>query len=444
MTTRPGPGLLAEHLGAAAVTVHLGGVELGMDAVGPISISHGRRDVDEQPQAAVCSLGLRSTALPALPEIGDFLAVELGADALAALPLSSTDADLARHRFLGTVTDVAFEPRNSAHGPGTVRVTATSLRARLGRHSVGAEPWPAETDGERAGRILALAAPAVGLTVGLVDPGTVTVAARDVDDQPALQLLDELAAGTAALLVDRRDGSLEWHDAEHRRGATPVADLDASQVLTETVPKQRLAGLVNDLTVTWTGGSTRLVDTDSADPITGYGPFRSTLQTPITDQAQAESLALLTIGRKARPWWDIGDGLAVELLRSVDLETAAGLLTAEVGDVLRISGFPADGPFELRLLAVEGWQEVITRHAWRVDYAVSDLELTGPAARWVDVRPDALTWFGWDGAYPDAGRWLDTVGYRPVYGAGLWVDLPARDRWATHTPDTTWADAPTT
>lgn len=428
--------LLELELGGPALAVQLGGTWLELEHVGPVTISHGRTDTAQQPSAASCQLELHTEALPDLPAIGSPLVVELGAGAIAYTGLAGADLEAATTRFSGHVTDVAAIP-DRLGSPARLAVTAVSRRARLGRTFVGDAPWPAELDGARAGRILALAAPVVGAPVGIVDGGTVDVLSRDVDRQPALNLLDELAVSTGGTLVELRSGELVWHDAEHRQRSAVDVELSAYDVLAGVTAGQHLAGIVNRLTVEYgvkpaEGERPAVTYADPGSELL-HGPFEARLASLLSAEADAAAFARLTVGRRSRPAWELRS-LEVELARTVPAVTAGLLLRLEFADLVRVVGFPA-APFASARLWVEGWSEQITRTAWRMRLDVSSYGRSAPEPRWVDLNPQT--------SWADAGEltWLQTVGWDSgEFISGRWVDVPQDARWLTYDPEPSYAD----
>jgi hypothetical protein len=423
--------LLDRHVGPDALDVQLAGAAVDPAKLGPVTIRHGRVDVDTQPSAATATLSILAGALDSPPVVGDDLVVDLGADAIAVF---GAGVDAVR-RFTGKVTDA--RARLDGRGRAVYAITAAGMRARLGRAFVGDTPWPAELDGARAARILALVDDLVDVGLSL-DPGTVQVVARDVDRQAALQLLDDLATDTNAMLVEYRNGTLDWHDADHRRGTTAAASLDASQVLSPAEWAQTLSGMVNDLTVAYGSAEPKAeVRLTDADSIATFGPFTSRIDTQLDDAAAAESFGNLIVARRGRPWWRL-DRLDVDLTRSVTPIQAAALLALEQADRLDVTGFPAAGPFVTSRLWVEGWTETITAKAWRLALNVADYTVTGAPVRWVDV-PDHVTGADVD---PDL-TWLRSASWWPGdVDLGRWVDFPSDYTWQDVDPLTTWADLP--
>ncbi len=437
-------GLLAGIVGGPdVVRVYLGGQLLPDAAVGPLVIRHGRDETSKPPDPATCTVQLVGAQLPWLPTLGDELRVELGADAIIWAGLTDRQVADAQVRFTGRITDPTATP-DLPKRPGIVQVTAVSRRAQLGRIPIGDEPWPVETDGQRAAHILAAASAATGVPIGYVDAGTVLVTALDVDAQPPAELLDALALDTGGTLAELRDGRLEWHDAEHRRRARPDVTLTADQVLSSLTASQKLAGIVNDLTVAYgptvDGGqrpTVRVLDPVSADPVAGLGPLAASLSTQLETEADALRFARLQVGRRSRPTWQLS-GLTVDLLATVAPDVAGQLLRLEFGSLVAVTGFPSSGPFTAAYLWCEGWTETVTRNSWRLDVSASDYGRNGPPPRWLDVTPP-LTWGD------PAVTWLDL--YRYPFGPTdlqRWLDVPTRERWANTPHGPTWATYPDT
>jgi hypothetical protein len=566
--------LLDRNIGPESLVVTLDGQVLDLDRLGAVTIRHGRAQVDAQPAPATVTL---TTNSPLLPRVGQRLTVELGPDAAAYFGTG----EAARWRFAGTVSDAAVTP-----GPGVsdrrrrVPVTAVGHTARLGRVLVGDVPWPAESDGARALRILALAGAAgsqdwtggatsgwfgtwlgvpgaaaitngspfdaeavriewepgsttdggfawrytspqvagkaytitaevyvpagqppvhvtnlfvsdgpavepadrwqaithtyvapdnldravgVGIPIdaarpagrhcyvralrvyeseapilGDVDPGTVELLGRDVDRQPALQLLHSVAGDAEGTLLELRDGRLEYQDARHRVLAATDLELDASLVLWPLTWTQDLAGMVNDVTVAW-GDAQPQEEVRVADQlsIATHGTLQARIGTQLANEDDAERMALLLVARRGLPWWDLST-LSVELVRGCPPAVAAQLLDLEVSDLVAVTGFPTDGPLSLGRLWVEGWTETITSTGWRLTLAVSPYGRTGPTARWADL-PATLTWAELEPtlSWASAASW-DT-GSAPD---GRWIGTPGDLSWADIDPATTWATWP--
>lgn len=457
-------GQVEADLGGEPYAVTIGGYTVPAGALALVSITRGRTRPDQRPEPATCTLLLATERLAQLPVTGDKVTVDLSAAALTFLGLGGSDP--AKARFRGRVTDLTATSTGTVTGPARVQLVAVGPRAKAARVKIGAAAAPAELGGDRADRYLAdVAAADPSIDLGVSDPGAVTVAARPGAIAEAGPLLDELAVSTGGELVELRDGSLAWHDADHRRNLSPVLTLGPGNVLANSAKgSQGIGGLLNDLTLAYDGGgSVRIVDTVSADPVTGYGLAQLDLSTTLPDAAAAESRATDLVGRYSVPRWRL-EQLSVELLRTVDTTLAALALGLDFGQLVRVEGFPSTGPFPAARLFVEGGGEVATRDAWQLTLAVSDYALTGAAPRWLDLGNQSTvrlrtrrvggSAFGRDFVYPvtvpgTGPSWADLAANEPDltwYAATGWdVDPLTADRWADQPADRSWDDTyPTT
>lgn len=420
----------------------LAGQVLPGSAVGPVTIRHGRSDVDSPATPGTCRVLVDRDALPSLPTLGAELRVELSEAALTALGADALDTAAAQTRFVGDLTDAALAPLTDT-GQALLELVAVAPAARLGRVRIGDTPWPDELDGARAQHILAAAAAQTAVSLGTVDPGQVTILARDVDAQPPADLLAQLGVDSGGRLHLNRDGTLSWHDMLHRRNALAVAELAADDVLRDTTWTLDLQGLVNDVTITYgpelldgegqpTGNQAEVSDSDPVS-VTAYGRAQVRLTTQLADQADAVELARQLVGRRSRPRWRI-DGLTVEMLRTIDPAQTVALLTAEPGDLLAVTGFPESGPQTTARLFAEGWTETLTRYAWSMSLDVVAYSLAGASPRWVDVNPDTQ----WQDVPPDL-TWQQAIAWHTDADLGRWLDQPSSRRWADVHPALTWA-----
>lgn len=158
----PAETVLDRRVGTDVLAVSIAGQTIPDGSTGPVVIHHGREDATRQPDAATATLRVDRAALAALPTIGDPVVIDLGADAVAAFGLAGAEMVAARRRFTGTVAAAAVVP--DARRRTVVAVTAVSRRAQLGRVLVGSAPWPAESGGTRAARLLQLSG-----TVPIID-----------------------------------------------------------------------------------------------------------------------------------------------------------------------------------------------------------------------------------------------------------------------------------
>lgn len=433
------PGSVAASWGPAWLVVTVAGAAVPLRYVGPLTIRQGRAAVDDPPTPATLTAQLDTAGLAQLPELGADVVVELGPDGAAALGLDARSYARARARFVGTVTDAQLVAAPDPADPAWLTLTAVAPAAALRRH-IGDTPWPAESDGARAARVLAAAG---AVDVDRVDAGTVTVRARDVDRRPALELLTQLGADSGGLLQLDRDGFASWHDALHRRNAPTGVQLRAADVLRDATWSLSLDGVANDVTVVYgdpvveaDGSEGDRPRTSYADPVSvaRHGRLDVELETELVQAADAERTARHTAGRRGRPRWRIA-GLAVDLVRTLAPRVAGQLLQAEPGELVRVVDLPA-GPYRSAHLWAEGWTETITRREWRLALDVADYGLAAAPPRWLDVDP-ATSWAD----VPADVTWLSAVGWSTHGDPGRWTDVPRYQRWTDVDPTLTWTAA---
>lgn len=401
-------GILDRTVGATPLAVTIGTTPVSPTLLGPVTIRHGRDRPGTRPGAATCSLTISTAALEALPTVGAALTVDLGASTLtwAGLDLSSP----ARRRFTGHITNLTADT-DTLTEPARLTIVATSRRARLGRVFLGDVPWPQENDAARAGRILSLAAAQLPGLTWSTDSGTVEVLPRDVDRQPALRLLDELAQDTGGELVELRGGELVWHDADHAAAALTAATLTASEVLSSTRAEQDLDGLVNSFTVGYGSDDPQdSVTVEDPDSIAAHGPASASLSTQLVSEADASLYATAMVSRFAVPRWRLSQ-LDVDLIRydgtaGISPAQAAVLLALEQADLLVVRDFPVGGPFAAARLLLEGWTEHVSRNGWRLGLNVSDRDLALPGPTWEQLPPT----LAWSDIAP-TDTWLDLTDY---------------------------------
>jgi hypothetical protein len=440
------PGALERAFGAPPVVASIAGVAIADNDLGPVSIRRGRSRPDERYSPATVTLTFRRSGLADLPTIGQPVNVELTDEVLDYF----SAGDPARSRFVGRVTDAKARPESKFNGPALVTIVATGDKSRLGQCQVGGVAWPEERDGARAGRIFAqLADSHPEITTGPPDPGQTMLLAKYAETAvpyDADTAFTQLSDDSGGECVELRDGSLTWRDADHRRGLVAALELNARNVEADVSFGQVLAGLVNDLEIAYgymTAGDTSTprpavhVDDPDAFPSTGDGPISARQESEILGRTEALVRAVEVVGRRGRPRWRIDQGMTVELLRTLARDQAAALLAGDVGMLVRVTGFPASGPFVSAFLWAEGWTETITRNAWTFAVDFAEYSELAPSARWADMPP-AETWA--DPALAGLS-WIAFVGLPIDSGvSNRWIDQPADLKWSTVNPATAWAD----
>lgn len=285
----------------------------------------------------------------------------------------------------------------------SVDVLAVDPVAGLANLPVGDVPWPQETVKQRAERIEA-STPLAWVN----DDSTAQVAARDVDSQPALGLLDELTQ-TASI-----SGGI-WYDPatqlayfllDRRNSRVPNLSLDGCQILDEAHLAESVVDVVNDVVVTYVNPADLNAQPEkratSPDSIAKDGRRYSSLSTTLIDGATAQARADTTVKRFALVsprWQDVALSSRLEPARAV----AEAIMKAQPGLRVRLDDdipAPAHSPWDGY---VEGWSISVDDKDWLVALQLSPASWSGPLLPWSEVTADK-TW----GDVDPVWRWIDT------------------------------------
>lgn len=424
-------------------------------------VHRGRAGAREDPGAATMSTvlvgGLDVAGQPLT--VTRAVRLRLANAALVALFGSSVSADAlaARARFTGQISDLGDVQLVADSDTMQVPMAAAGIYARLSTGStVGLVPWPAGTSdvdiltqtlnaawtndpGVRVAEWATLAnrakwwAPAAART-------PVDAARRfilwDVDQQAPTQIVGDLIAATAGVVVEQRDGRLDWLTPESRRAAPVSVSLDASQILAPAVARQNLADLVDQATITWGDPAASVVVVDQA-AIDDHGVYPAPIETKLASAAAATDRATDLVGRYGWPLWQL-PAITVDLTQLIEdgaLATVRALLMAESGSLVEITGLPTTSPVTGGLFWVEGTDESITAKRWQLSLGLVAYPLLAPPIRWGEV-PASLRWVD----VPATVSWIGATGYQPdPFPDSSWRTLPANLRWS-QLPATAWAD----
>lgn len=382
------------------IAVTLAGVDVLDVAVEEARVVWGRGDLYEQPDVATVDLVLdvdrAGWDINALP-------FDIGADVVITAPAPSLPTETVA---VARLADMVLE-YDDATGHAHLHITADDLIAQLAHIYVGDQPWPAEPAQLRAIRIVGLLPPTLNgyeVEFGALPERFWDVRDRDVDRQPALSLLHDVAESTdtGLYLVTGEPGETPlkylFHglslDHPGREFALDVGSglyeiVDAAGVAEATISadyldagvayRKGLAQLVTVAQVDW-WDDVALTDESviytSTSAEAAHGSRREAIRTGLVDQGNAEILAARALARGVPSWrtetltWDANDGgpSALVMQRFLRLRDRVGLGVA-------ITDLPAWVPVETDYVFVEGGQlRYLTDDVDRVD---------GHAGRWV-------------------------------------------------------------
>ena len=404
-------------------TVTIGGhpIDPGRVTARSIVVTHGRDRVTDGPEPSTAHLTLLVPA-PGMPgwTSGNSLTIahDLG-------PL-----------FTGRVTDLTMVHVDTVgHGMcALITLTAAGPVAALGVRVVGDEPWPAETGAQRAERILTLAG--VGHSIdGAVDP---LVVPRDVDAQPALTLLEELAGSTGAAVFDTPTGTVvyqaisgrarpvfgyRWQDfpptdtwsgfpptmlwADFDGWISPDSDLPtllpAAAVEWEPAWNLTEAEVINHARIGYgvpaDGSQQEYAEAVDETSQAAHGTRYRYIGTQLADPSDAADRAGHIISTQARPRWAMPSVVVLlDLIRESDPTLYTNVLGLLCGDHVIVHGLPQPAPAIDWPAIVEGW----TYQYWKTDHGTeherTTLALSDPLA--------SLAVIAWTD-YPPLYRWSD-------------------------------------
>jgi hypothetical protein len=339
--------------------------------------------------------------------------------------------------FTGRITDLEAEWDSNAGGT-IVTVTAQDDTAELANRYVGAEPWAAESLGTRFGRVLAAAGQQMKYTVDPV-PAALPVTYRDVDNQAATGLLQELAQSAGGVLwsatslttgpylrledVNARPpllklvqgGDLVIRITPAAAGVPGSVTLSACDVLLDPVKwEQDVADSATRVAVGWKDQAPdpvkptdRTVTVVNAPAEAATGQRRVQVSTQLSTQVAAQGVADQLLGRLTAGGWRVrGLTYRVELTDPLDPAGIALVMTildatTRIGLPILLTDVPAWSPAPTRAdvpLYLEGAVLTNTAGAWTLELVTSAAAAQGAAAiKWNDVPP-AWQWDQFDPA----------------------------------------------
>lgn len=331
-------------------------------------------------------------------------------------------------RFSGRVTDTPRtwweeHPDDPDRFMLGMRLQCVGPLGGWGRQRIGDEPWPAEPVAERAARIAAL----VGQPL-VVQGGAPVVIARDVDSQPAIDLLEGLATDCAGWLFDHAGRtylqSLEvrrlfdpqehwedqtttwagwvgtWDEQTEYTNAAPVTIRPNPDAVLFAPPLESTSTLANRVRVYYgpedVEGQQAYTEFEDPGSVALYGPEDVRIVTRLESVADAELRAHLTLERGAWPQWHLPR--VVLDWQALDPTTAEQLSAALPGTLVEITHLPPPGPFQTFTGCIEGWTD-----QWSWDDAaeavlrtttlhLSDVRWSFAVLTWDGIVPDTLTW----------------------------------------------------
>jgi hypothetical protein len=387
-----------------------------------MTITSGRTNIYEQPQAGYCNLSLLETNESNVNfEINDAVTVEV----------KKTNGTYV-YLFGGFITDLSVEVANSGSTALSQRINivAVGALARLARAIFNGN-LSSDQDGDQIYTVLSGVLfdtwneVASALTWNTYDPTVTWANAQnsglgeidrpgdyDLDSQNSLldnvySIVTKLATSGLGILREDSQGRIAYDDSTHRGeylAANGYVDLDGNHATGPGLNVIKRAGDVrNSITISYTSsGNSSVTDSDAAS-IADYGQLAATVATTLKNQSDANAQAAFYLEIRAYPQYELSR-ITFEIgspeIDNTDRDT---LLEVFMGLPLNITNLPSNmvgGEFQG---FVEGW-------TWRAGYNRLTLEL--------NVSPIAYS-----------------------LQAFRWNNVPITETWQTIDQTMTWLDA---
>jgi hypothetical protein len=270
-------------------------------------------------------------------------------------------------RFTGHIAAIDYTP-------GLIAITAVDSAERLARTRITPLLWPAETESARVARI----ATAAGIAVDVVGTASVEVIATtdNESETDAWRLLTTLADATGAVAYVDREGTIIYRARDAAPGTTYIIPPGVT-LLNPLQMTSELGDVVNSIVVEYgdrdpnTGDRPTVSATDQPS-IDTYGvrePTGGPLRVPLQHASDAQALADRWIGAYAEPRWHLPSVRAHLGLADAD-GTTAGLLTADLDDVLELPQLLPASPEASYASRVLGYTERLDPSEWVVTYVL--------------------------------------------------------------------------
>lgn len=291
---------------------------------------------------------------------------------------------------------------NDETGTPVLSVTCADFSADLENTLIGDTPWPVQTWLARGQAILAATplGPKCNTIPETISPD-ITVAARDVDAQPAMTLLREIGTSVDAAVwpvttVDysgATTGSLYFEDISARlplaRMVPGQYDIDACRVLRDRATwVQDTQDVSTRTSVAWTDDATdpdnatqrRTEDIDTAIEAL-LGPRRISISTQLRTEADAQRLAASVLSRTRFLDWRLQGVTLDTYALNIDPDNTSPALArmlytllhsaTRAGLPLRLTDLPPWSPAEPFGAYTEGGKYTFENGAWTLDLDLS-------------------------------------------------------------------------
>lgn len=329
--------------------------------------------------------------------------------------------------FSGRITDMEARYEDTEQAT-FVDVTAADQRAELGSRDVGDAPWLEETLGSRFQRIITASGQPIQARVSAT-ASPLMISWRDVDRQPAIVLLSELAASAdgvlwaathpttgpylsleslsdrAALYTLNRGTDLVVRIAPKSLDSVGGVILDACDVLLEPVRwRHDIEDMATQVSVTWReqtlddkgqpAPTDRTITSTNTVLEQTIGRHRVAVSTQLSRLSSAGLVADAVLGRTGNQQWRVG-GLTwrADTTDQLDADALTRMMqlldgTTRNGLPLMLTNLPAWSPVpgdEAVPLFLEGGTYSSQDGGWVLDLVTSSAKAIGATAAWDEI-----------------------------------------------------------
>ena len=374
-----------------------------------LTITSGRDDIYQQPNAGYCNLTLIETAEASVPfEINDSVTIEVQNTSAVYVNL-----------FGGFITDLGITVQTSGSTATSqqIKIVAVGALARLNR-AVYVGNFAHQFDGDRILELLEtvlfdqwnevpaaetwngydpttqwLDAENSGL--GEIDtPGDYELHSENDLDDTVYNLASRFATSGLGYLYEDSQGRIGYADSTHRSqylATNGYVDLDGNHAIGPALSILKRAGDVrNSITISYGTSGSEVTDED-AGSISEYGLLASTISTTLRNQGDAEAQAAFYLLIRAYPQFALRQITYTTANSEIDDADRDSLLNVFMGMPLNITNLPTnmtDGEFQG---FVEGWTWTASLNRLDLTMNLSPIAFSLQAFRWNSV-PAVESW----------------------------------------------------
>lgn len=283
-------------------------------------------------------------------------------------------------RFTGRITDLNIEHIKNTN-LSRFNIQAIGKVSRLGTKTIGGNDFPKENAHARALSIMQLSGEDY-----IVEGGyEIELKAKTANDQPILDIINQLASDVGAAVVDRPDGKIlvqfydarganeyfeKWQDQGNQKWSeqtlrwidkqaiSPTAgipvNLNANTVIYEPIWRINSGSIINRVNLGYDNGAVYTVEDTGSQA--DFGLRALGLNTEIHDLTSATLRAGQILNRQSQPRWAMGS-VEVYMDRITDTTQRSKLMALTCGNRVQVNGLPKPAPYTNWVGVVEGWSE---------------------------------------------------------------------------------------